>query len=192
MLVNHDSNCSLCGNRLSLLFGLLLIESSIRLEPVIFPSSQIFLLKERMVQELTCSRPILRIFRQTLVDEVLKGFGISAPNTVVNWHVWLSCNCIVKLVLHNVGKGRSTSCKLLGVATKTPNVDFFTVANTFGNLGGNPVHSPALRLAEVVPVAEEVAEAEICNFYLSLFIGQNVVALNVSVQHILLVHGVQT
>lgn len=82
--------------------------------------------------------------------------------------------------------------QLVGKAAEGPNVDLFVVLARRGNLWRDPRGSAALCRTPRLLLSQEDAEAEVCNFYISIRTAEDIVRLDVSMQNVVLVHLVES
>ena len=87
-------------------------------------------------------------------------------------------------------EGRLSSGELIGVATIAPNVYLLAVELTGMDLRSNPAESTALCLPLRLFIAEEGAEAEVRELDRSIGAAEDVVTLDVTMQDVLGVYGV--
>ena len=86
------------------------------------------------------------------------------------------------------GKRWAARCQLICEAAERPNVDLFGVLDALRDLWADPVGRASLRLAVLFLLGEEDGEAEVGNLDAAVHAGEHVVALDIAVQHIPIMH----
>lgn len=143
--------------------------------------------QEFMLQHLLDVESIVLVLLEAIVDEVLE---VGRPAVPVDLAMVLVLNGVNEVSSLERSEGRLSSGQLKGVATIAPNVNLLAVKLASVDLGSNPVESTALCLPLRILVAEKGAEAEVRKLDLSIGTAEDVVTLDVTMQDVLGVHGV--
>lgn len=143
-------------------------------------------------QKLLNGPPLCRVLVEALIDKVRK---LAAPLVRDTLDRFVD-NCIEQLLLAHhwrpVLERRSSCRQLKREAAERPDVDLLRVGVALCDLWSNPARCTSLSPAVLLLLAQEDAEAEVCDLDASIRAAKDVVRFYVAVEHVVSVHLLQS
>ena len=141
-----------------------------------------------MVEKLFYCPALYRVDFHAAFNEVFEVFRSFVPNSLRT----KIQDCIMMLFFCQTAEWRLTCGKLVCVATEAPNIDLFAVWLALDNFWTHPELCAVCRMSQRSRICKHSAETCICNLDFATRVTQNVITFNVTMQHLILVHCVQT
>mmetsp|Transcript_12912 Transcript_12912/g.37926 ORF Transcript_12912/g.37926 Transcript_12912/m.37926 type:complete len:253 (+) Transcript_12912:1320-2078(+) len=140
-----------------------------------------------IVQDLVDARPAPLVHDKELGDDVVHVLGVVARDGLV-----LAPHHLAREAVHGVGvEGRLEGEQFVKQAAKRPHVALVVVGAVLPHLGGHVVGRAHLGAREGVRGLEHLGDAKVAEFYVLVVHHEDVGALEVAVQDVLLVEALQ-
>ena len=128
--------------------------------------------EEGVIQQLVDRLALISVSFQAPIHEVPE---FSRPPTLDLWHILINDGCHKCFSLADVCVWRHACSQLIGKATVRPNVNCLRIVDALGDLGGDPVRCPLLRLALLLLIGKEASEAQVSDLDVTICRMQDII-----------------